>query len=242
MHAAILQYVDDLIFTKLASSQLHHLNLFSQSSLKSSFKRQGPSGVPPQALTPDPQLLMPHQDECVIPCRSQLRAIFGAEGTECFCLRRLSPESPDSAHFLFFFFFLLLRALCARMCTHRHCLPLSPVSHSLLVDLGRVWPLAYTCGDKCKSRPCTGCLVCVSLELTIYSCSLLLFFFFLSASDVSGSKFWLCFLAKNAFVSFSQDKSLFFLSRKSAPLVFEVKPHPRQSNTSSINKGFCLPQ
>lgn len=61
---------------------------------------------------------------------------------------------------------------CVRTSTHRNPFPcvMQPVGWFRLC----VRPLAYmcVCEDKYKSRPCPGC---ISLELTIYSCSLSFF-------------------------------------------------------------------
>lgn len=64
-------------------------------------------------------------------------------------------------------------------------------------------PGLHVCEDKCKSRPCAGRPVCLSLELTIYSC----LFFLLRSGGGSGAADAL--LSENAITRLSQDKSLF---------------------------------
>lgn len=105
---------------------------------------------------------------------------------------------------------------------------LSLVSHSLLVDLGvSLAPSSHV--YKCKSRPCTGRLVWVSVELTIYSGSLPIFF---SPVRSDGEHWRVLFSVKNAVTRLSQEKSL-FSSLELTPLVFEVSTHklnPTHSN------------
>lgn len=115
------------------------------------------------------------------------------------------------------------------MCTDKkHTGSLSLVSHSLLVDLGvSLAPSSHV--YKCKSRPCTGRLVWVSVELTIYSGSLPIFF---SPVRSDGEHWRVLFSVKNAVTRLSQEKSL-FSSLELAPLVFEVSTHklnPTHSN------------
>lgn len=102
------------------------------------------------------------------------------------------------------------------------------MSHSLLVDLGvSLAPSSHV--YKCKSRPCTGRLVWVSVELTIYSGSLPIFF---SPVRSDGEHWRVLFSVKNAVTRLSQEKSL-FSSLELAPLVFEVSTHklnPTHSN------------
>lgn len=130
----------------------------------------GLSSVVLEDLTSDPLLLMLHQDECCIPCRSQktndwpvqsfsraainLHFLFRAKGighwleNMCYrlCLPRRSSGSPDSTLPVFFHHRQALHMYVYAHKIHTQILlPPSLVSQPVCWVRLWIWPLAYMC-------------------------------------------------------------------------------------------------